>query len=210
MKFRCSSLGRLMTNGRGKDSLGETAKEYIREAWIKEKYGRYPFISTKPMQKGNDCEEDSLTLYTRVSGDLLIKNEDNLTNEWITGTPDALGEDYVLDIKTPYNIFNFMKNDLSSLYEWQLRGYMMLTDKPRAILAYCLVDMPTEMAERELMYLEGRDYETVEKLCFYSDIPEEERVKTFIIERDLEKEEQIVARVKEARIFAESLTLNNK
>jgi hypothetical protein len=209
MKIRCSSLGDLMTNGRGAETLGKTAEKVIRDRWIKETYGRERYFSSKAIQKGLQCEEDSLSLYTRVSGDLLIKNEENLQNDWITGTPDAFGEDYVLDIKTSFDIFTFMEADFKALYEWQLRGYMMLTGKPRAILAYCLVDMPTEMSERELMYIDNEDdYDRVSKLCIYGDIDEASRIKTFEINRDFEIEKKIIERIELARIFAKDLILN--
>ena len=209
LKFRCSSLGKLMTNGRGKDSMGETAKQFIRETWVQEKYGRSPYVQTKPMMKGNKCEEDSLSLYTRVTGDLLIKHVGGMSNDWIKGTPDATNSECVVDIKSPYNIFTFMNAELTSLYEWQLRGYMWLTGKECATLAYCLVDMPEDMLDKELQWVDTEDYEKVKKLCVYSDIPEEERVKLFHIQRDKEKERQIIERVEQARIFAQSLTLNS-
>ena len=209
LKFACSKLGDLMTNGRGKNAgMGETAKNLIFERWVAQKYNRRPFFSSLATDKGEAVEEDSFTLYTKVKDVLLLKNETFYENDIIRGVPDAVESDYVLDIKSPLDIFTFAKAGMTKQYEWQLRGYMMLTDTPRAVLAYCLVDMPEEMLERKLMYIEGeKQYETIKRLYTYGDIPEEDRVKTFEIERDEEKEAALVARVKEARIFAQDFKL---
>jgi len=209
LTFRCSSLGRLMTNGRGKSTMGMTAKDFVRETWIGKNYHRRPFVQTKPMIKGTEVELDSMELYTQVTGELITKYEgDRLKNDWIGGTPDAVLEDSVLDIKSPFDIFTFSKSMLTPLYEWQLRGYMMLLDKSYATLAYCLVNAPADMVEGELRYLDGEDYDTKRKLLVYDDIDPADRIRTFRVDRDMEKEQMIIDRVEEARRYASEFTLS--
>jgi hypothetical protein len=209
-----------MTNGRGKDAgMGETAKSLIKDIWIADKYGRRPQVFSKQMRKGIECEEDSLSLYTTTQCALVTKNEVNYSNDFITGTPDAFNRDLVVDVKTSWDIWTFSKSELTPLYEWQLRGYMMLLNLPEAHLAYCLVDMPNSLLSDELYRLQynftnGEDNpeydnaaEQLKRNSIYSDIPASERIKVFKIVRDIEKEEQIINRVKEGRQLYETLTL---
>lgn len=220
LRIRCSELGIIMTNGRGKNaSMGLTAKSKLREIWVNETFGRHKVVLSREMTKGIEQEETSLSLYTQVKGELLVKNETNLHNEWLTGTPDVIGDDYILDIKTSWDIFTFANVQDVKDYEWQLRGYMMLTGKPQARLVYCLVNNPPqqisdEMYRLQFKFIDGEDnpeYEraanALEKLMVYDDIDPKLRVKEFIIDRDLDIEEQIKARVEEARAYFKTLTL---
>ena len=59
--FRASSLKRLMSNPKSKKEkengdFGLTAKEYLREVWIEENFGRKKDISSISMQKGTEQE----------------------------------------------------------------------------------------------------------------------------------------------------------
>ena len=221
-KFKCraSALGQLMTNSRSKsEPMGETAKSLIREIWIKDNFGREQVINSKYMTKGNECEEDSMSLYTKVTNHLVVKNELHFNNEWLTGTPDIVTADGIIDIKTSWSIWTFANAGMTKDYEYQLRSYMMLCDKPKAELAYCLVDTPPQMVSDELYrmhfnYIGGdanpqydKDAEQVQKNMTFSDIDPKLRVKRFTLERDLQIEEQIKERVKIAREYYNNLTL---
>jgi len=219
LKFRCSSLGQLMTNDRSGKAMGETAKTLVRETWIGYKYGRWPAVRSKYLTKGIMSEEDSLTLYTQHTGQIYVKNETNFKNDWITGTPDIVDGDTVIDIKSPFDIWTFSKSEMTKDYEWQLRGYMMLTGAKNATLAYCLSDMPASMLSHEL-YMAQFDFaggeadeayqrhaDQVSKNYTYADIPVSDRVKVFHLERDLDLEQKLIERVKEAREYAETLSL---
>jgi len=82
-KFRCSSLGKIMTNPRNKkDILSQTAKSYLMEVFIKEVYGREKDIYSEEMEKGNYTEQDSLTLIQHYYNDgLILKNQETIENE---------------------------------------------------------------------------------------------------------------------------------
>ena len=68
MKFRCSSLGKLMTEPRSKSEgpLSVGAKTYIRELAAQEIFGVDFVVSSKAMEKGIEAEGDSIDLLNDV------------------------------------------------------------------------------------------------------------------------------------------------
>lgn len=220
--FRCSSLGKLMVNGRSKsDPLSETTKSYLMEIFIAEVYGRSRDISNKYMEKGILVEEDSLNLITNHYGKLFIKNKENLKNRFICGTPDIIDRK-VIDAKSSWDIWTFAKADGSNTdYYWQLQGYMWLTGKGSADLIYCLNDSPEHLIfdeVRKQMYIRGlvgqegteafeEMEKQVEKNMKFGDIPEKERVKVFKYKRNPEDIKKLKERVKEARSYLNKLSL---
>jgi len=222
LKIRCSALGRVMTNDRIGKAMGDTAKSYLEEMYIQKKFGRYKTIRTDEMTKGLECEEDSIDLLTKHQKTLFIKNEKTLSNDFITGTPDLFLNNEVWDIKTPWDIFTFHKNEPPithtkrlTNYGWQLMGYMWLTGATKAYLAYCLVNTPRHLVESELSRLRYKlntiDDDTneayqiesskIELLHCYDDIAIEDRIRIFPIDRDEEKITAIQHRVEECRDY---------
>ena len=138
-----------MTNPRKKtETLSETAKSYIKQL-AKENYYQYKTtIETKQMRKGIICERDSIELLNTVMLTNLKKHERRETRAHLTGECDILISDAIIDIKTPWSLETFpaFEEDADDKgYEWQLRGYMHLYDKPSAKLMYCMVDTPNEL-----------------------------------------------------------------
>jgi|LDZT01.1.fsa_nt_gi hypothetical protein len=218
-KFRASGLGHLMTNPRSKKAkISKTTEQNLLEIYIGEQFGRYYEIENKYLDKGNYAEEDSLTLVTNQLDRLLVKNKEHLENDWIKGTPDIIEDDNVLDIKTSWNIFTFANADGSNKdYYWQLQGYMWLTGKDKAILAYTLVDTPEHLIYQEVQrkaYKRGiidtdKEYEKLEEeirfQMVYKDIPEELRMKLFYFERNDEDIEKLKERIVDCREYLNSL-----
>jgi len=196
-KIICSAIGKLMTNGRGKDAgMGETAKAYLQE-WVKEQiYGVRNEVTTKPMIKGVACEDEAIGVYA-LYRDLgfVIKNDQHLSDADIMGTPDVVLNDRVVDTKVSWNCFTFPLFDTEpdKGYWWQLQGYMELTGKRKAELVYVLVDTPEELAYTDL------------DRASYADIDLKYRVKVFEIDYDAEAVAQIRARVQEAREYIKTL-----
>lgn len=203
--------------------LSDTAKAYLREEFIRIKYGRKKEVTTKQMEKGTRQEEVSLSIVTEVTRKLLTKNKERLSNEWIEGTPDTILNDMVIDIKTKWNIWNFMeeKGD-NPLYDWQMTAYMWLTQTEKASIYYTLVDTPEELIysewNKELYRLGILDKDSeeaqevlnlVEKNNTYEDIPKEERIKRFDYVLDIRRIEEIKKYVQEARKYLNSLKLNS-
>ncbi len=197
MKFRCSSIGKLMTEPRSKSEgpLSVGAKTYIRELAAQEIFGVDFVVSSKAIEKGIECEDDSILLLNKVRGLSLKKNAERKTNDFITGECDLfnLSEKRGHDIKTSWSIATFpitVSDCKDKLYEWQMRGYMALWDADEWEVNYCIVDTPDHLIGFEPM-----------ELHFVSNIPEWMRVTTWTVKRDKEKEEAIFEKVKHAREY---------
>jgi len=197
MKFRCSSIGKLMTEPRSKSEgpLSVGAKTYIRELAAQEIFGVDFEIYSKSIEKGIEVEDDSIELLNRVRGLSLSKNVERRSNEVITGECDLFDTTNKRghDIKSSWSIATFpitVADCEDKLYEWQMRGYMALWDADEWEVNYCLVDTPDRLISFEPM-----------QLHFVSNIPEHMRVTTWTVKRDLEKEAAIYEKVKHAREY---------
>jgi hypothetical protein len=220
-RFRASQTGALMTDPRSKsETISETTKTYLIEVYINVMYGRKKEIISKAMQKGLMQEEDSLTLLSRVEKTLFLKNEENLKNDWLTGTPDIIhilpdGKKLIRDTKTSWDIFTFFKaktNGIDKGYYWQLQSYMDMAGAENASLDYCLVNTPPALIEsekRKFMWNQGiinpddeisaEAFATIEKNCLFDEIPIEQRVHSIPIERNQEDINRLHARVEQCR-----------
>lgn len=150
MKFRCSSLGDIMTDPKKKtETISETAKKYCIEMYVQNNYGRREEITSKYLDKGNQREEDAITLFSRLTKKFYKKNSERLENEFITGEPDLyLGPSInealeTIDTKCSWSaktFFNAMYGTDNSDYYWQGMGYMALTGAKKHTVAYCLIN----------------------------------------------------------------------
>lgn len=152
-------------------------------------------ISSRAMDKGTVCEDDSITLYNEVYFTNYVKNEESRENEWIRGTCDV--RDFgvkIQDYKTSKDksTFPMLPDEIEiGPYEWQGRGYLMLYDEPLFELVYCLVQTPDELIS------DWDDYE----LHDVEDIEPEFRVTMLQFERDMEQEQLIKHKVTESRKY---------
>lgn len=222
IKFRCSSLGHLMTEPRSKsEAISETTKTHLIDVYVSEVYGRKTEIFNKYISKGNQVEEDSITLFSRVNKEFFTKNEKHLSNDYIKGTPDLFqgasidNADKIIDIKSSWDIFTYFRTrgkDMNKMYYWQLMGYIALTGAQSATLAYCLVDTPDTLLNDEKRKLHWKmgliddnhpDFieacEEIDKLGKYNDIQLKDRVYTINVERNESDINRIYQRVMEAR-----------
>ena len=197
MKFRCSSLGKLMTEPRSKSEgpLSVGAKTYIRELAAQEIFGVEFEISSKQIEKGIEVEGDSIDLLNSVRGLSLVKNVERRSNDSITGECDLFDAEAKRghDIKSSWSIATFpitVADCEDRLYEWQMRGYMALWDADEWEVNYCLVDTPDRLIGFEPM-----------PLHVVSHLPEWMRVTTWTVKRDLEKEAAIYEKVKAANEY---------
>ena len=195
MKIRSSALGKIMTNPRSKkETLSAGCKTYIKELVKEDLFNYRTTIDSKYLTKGIDMEDTSIDLYNEVHGTLYLKNTERLSNEFITGECDINAEDKIIDIKSSWSLETFPASpeDVNNKdYEWQLRAYMWLYDKPKAELAYCMVSTPDYL----LKEWDNWDIHKVDKHDPFL------RVTTISFERDTEKEELIAQRVIECRDF---------
>lgn len=161
IKFRCSSLGYLMTKPRNKsEMISETTKTHLVDVYVSNQYNRFTEISGKQLDKGNEVEEDSITVISRITKTFLKKNEQSLENEFIKGTPDLfIGKsiheaEIIRDAKSSWDIYTFNRakhKELSENYKWQVKGYMALTGAKEAYVDYCLNNTPYHILNGELM-----------------------------------------------------------
>jgi len=195
MKIRSSALGKIMTNPRKKtEVLSATCKTYIKELVKEDLFGYKSTIDSKYLTKGIDLEDTSIDLYNEVHGTLYLKNTERLENEFITGECDINAEDKIIDIKSSWSLETFPASpeDVNNKdYEWQLRGYMMLYNKPKAELAYCMVSTPDYL-------LKEWDNYKIHKVDNHDPFL---RVTTISFERDRDKERDIIDRVIECGKF---------
>jgi len=222
--FRCSQLGNLMTNGRGKSvEMGETAKGYVRDLWRQTEYGYREEVMTDEMLKGHLCEQDSLALVQKVlGGEFRPKNTLRLQNDYITGTPDVIlkREDFVEDVKTSYNLRTFSESAMTPAYFWQAMGYLWLSGKTKYRLIYCLVPTPDELIteQKKRFYFRfncdesNPDYVRISDQIDHnnnliSTISAEKRIRVFEFDFEPEKIEMLKDRVGLARQYYKTLTL---
>ena len=197
VNFRCSSLGRLMTEPKtlkeGPLSVG--ARTYIRELAAQEIFGVEFEVSSKQMEKGIIVEPDSIALLNRVRGLSLVKNTERRTNEYITGECDLFHRQRRRghDIKSSWSVATFPiceADCVDRLYEWQMRGYLALWDAEEWEVDYCLIDTPEDLIGYEPM-----------QMHMVGHIPEHMRLTSWVIKRDADKEAAIYEKVKHARAY---------
>lgn len=203
--------------------LSDTAKSFLIRTYAIEKYNKTSEVTTKQMSKGIICEDDSIDLFCKVEGVLYEKNTKRVSNDFISGIPDLFDGEQVssaktiIDIKSSWDIITYLKNirqPLNSQYFYQLQGYMALSGASKGIVAYCLVNTPESIIEGEKYNLLRRmDVATednprfkkeVEKMyrnMTFNDIPKEERVLRFEVDRDDEVIDKIYKKVVKCRKF---------
>lgn len=223
-KFRCSSLGHLMTEARSKSEvISETTKTHLMDCYVSAVFNRRNDITSKFLEKGIQVEELSIDLLSSVNKEMYFKNEDRFSNDFIQGTPDIFTEDegnkIVIDIKSSWDIYTFARSmeKENKMYYWQLQGYMWLTGATQATLSYCLVDTPEEIIQREIkraLYQSGVSENSESFLEYqkemiayfkYSDIPQNKRVHTKNYTFDKSAIESLKSRILECRDFLNSI-----
>ena len=219
LKIRCSAIGKIMTNARSKSEvLSKTCKTYLQELAIEEMYGIKKEFSSRYTDKGNKVEEQSIELAQEVLDlGFIHKNEEHLSNDYLTGTPDVNTKDILLDVKSSYdgNTFPFFAEEIPTKdYYYQLQGYMALTGKRKGLLVYCLVNTPIEVVEDEVRRQHWKNYlideseelrQEVESKHNFDHIPTEKRIKTFEVNYDEEVIQAIYKRIEECREYYNTL-----
>lgn len=195
--FRCYSLGKIMTDPKTKAEgiLSVGAKTYIRELAQQEILSIEFEVSSKEMQKGLEVEDDGIALLNRVRGLSLAKNTERRSNGLITGECDLY--DAVRrrghDLKCSWSAKTFpgwVVDCEDKLYDWQMRGYMMLWDADEWEVNYALVNTPDRLIGFEPL-----------QMHIVGHIPEHMRLTSWVVKRDPAKEALIRERVPAAREY---------
>lgn len=207
-KIRCSQIGNIM----GKKGLGQTGLSFI-DTWAKEQlYNRKKEFTSKYTIKGNINEDESIDFVSDfLNLGFIVKNEKHFENDYLTGTPDIILPDLLIDVKNSWDCFTFpfFTNKIpNDDYYYQAQGYMELTGINKFKLVYTLTDTPFYLIEHEFKrycYTNGYELEDtdllekfVEKMT-YKDIPIEKKIKIFDIEKDANCINLIKSRVEECQ-----------
>lgn len=198
-------VGKLMTEPRSKSEgpLSQGARSAIRDIAAQHILAIDFEISGKELEKGIECEGESIALLNRVRGLALAKNTDKRVRGLLSGECDLYDasrrDGY--DLKTAWSAASFpiLPEDIGgsqrALYEWQARAYMALWDADRWHIAYALVNTPEHLIRHEPVTMH-----------FFDHIPEHLRLTVWTIERDAAKEAALFAKLDDAgRYYKEVL-----
>lgn len=192
--FHASSLADIMTDPKAKgETLSVGAKTAITKLAKEAVYGYDERISSKPMQKGIQVEDQSIELLNSVLFTSYAKNTERKTNEWITGECDIFTGSKIIDIKSSWSLATFpalAEDGENKTYTWQLAAYMWLWNVDSAAIAYCLVSTPEELIGYEDRQLHVIDHITPEL-----------RVTLLHQERDKSMEAKIIEKVEAGREY---------
>lgn len=161
-KKELQNLENIINRIEPEDVLPPGAITHLKKVFNKEFWGRHRKLKNKFLTKGTICETDALDLVSQRDDEFYVKNEEHIENDFIQGTPDNI-QVKTKDTKANWDLESFQEAELSSLYEWQLIGYMWilhsyetpdLQTKTEAELDYCLVNAPEELILDELKKLQ--------------------------------------------------------
>lgn len=188
-KIRASQIGKIMGESKPKGQLSSTCITYLKEWYSEQMYGERADIRSKYLDKGNMCENEAIDVISeRLNLGIAFKNVNFYENDYLTGTPDILTETMAIDAKCSWDGKTFLDSvtsDINKDYEWQLIGYMALTKRVEAKLCYVLLDTPEEA---------NYGIEVI-----YSNIPIDNRFKTFTIDYSEDKIKAIEDKVIQCR-----------
>lgn len=211
-------------------SLSKGAKTYIKDVWLWYEKGFKEEISSKQTRKGISAENDSINLISFVDNIPYMKNEERITKEHLTGECDVntyfkeIDKRIIEDLKTSWNPKTFMSQSISTVEEWQGRAYLYLYDADIFRLRRCLVDCPPDVYTDELKRfcwtnnIIDPSAEVYEPLIAQFDAnylyensgkyTQEERIKTFAIERDEDLEAILLKSIELGIEYYQTITLN--
>lgn len=217
-KFHCSGLKNLMTKSRTKsEPLSETTKSYLREIWIEEVFGRRKVISSGPMEKGTAVESDSMELVKEVLGKTYFKNNKQISNEYVIGTPDIIDakDKMIHDIKSSWDLWTYSAvtgEQARKDYYYQLLGYMWIQEFSESTLLYGLVNTPEHLMYKEWSKLawnmDEQEAERITRLNHtFDDIPATKRLKVYHFQYLQEEVDELVNKIELSRAYLQGLSL---
>ena len=208
--FRCSSLHKLIGDGRSKAAvISDTAKAAIRDIVKEDLYGFRSFTGNQYTQKGNLLEDLAIEMSGKMRFRNYQKHVGRVENELITGECDVLDLDRKLIIDTkvtwdigthPFFTDEAMEKVKKAGYDVQMQAYMWLYDCEVANIDFWLFPCPPELL---------KDWDDIDQLVHLVEaIDIRERKTTVVIERD----EAVIQKIKDkiphcqeyyAKLFAE-------
>lgn len=220
-----NELKELIAKRDAPEELGRGAKSYVEELWLETVYGYKEPVVTDVLLKGNMCEQDGIRLVSEVwpCDEFRVKCKQPFKDDFFTGNPDILLKQVVEDIKSAWSIKTFFNVEAPDpIYYAQGQVYMHLTGRTKFRVHHCLLNTPVELVHNEqkrFFWKYGGDEnnryfqaaaEQIERNHNYWHIPANERVKTFEFDYDPAFITELQGKVKLARVYFDSLKLNNK
>lgn len=139
-----------------------TRKKRLRMMYIEYQENRFKSIKNKYIRKGHKCENDAITLYSLIKGEFYRKNEERLSDQWITGETDFFKgksvreAEITIDTKACWDRYTYYAamdaDDINHDYFCQGQGYMKLTGAQQHTIAYCCVNTPLNLVEKEIYF----------------------------------------------------------
>lgn len=195
--------------------LSETAKSYCKEWVISEITGKKKDIKSKYLSRGKAMEVSAISRISKHYGCELVKNENQLENEFFTGEYDTNTPEIVIDAKVPFDCFTFpyFETEIDKDYYGQLQVYQNLTGLRKGSLFYCLENGSHEQIDKlswEIAKELGKDepdiddWDMAESELSYDHLPEGLRKKVFEFEYNGEYIDKAERYVLAARKYIET------
>jgi len=193
--FRCSSLHKLIGDGRSKAAvISDTAKSAIRDIVKEDLYGFRSFTGNRYTHKGNLLEDLAIEMSGKMRYRNYQKHVGRVENELITGECDVLDLErkLIIDTKVTWDIGTHpffqdeaMEKVKKAGYDVQMQAYMWLYDCEVAHVDFWLFPCPPELL---------KDWDDIDQLVHLVEaIDIRERKTTVIIERD----ESVIQKIKD-------------
>ena len=193
--FRCSSLHKLIGDGRSKAAvISDTAKSAIRDIVKEDLYGFRSFTGNQYTQKGNLLEDLAIEMSGKMRFRNYQKHVGRVENELITGECDVLDLErkLIIDTKVTWDIGTHpffqdeaMEKAKKAGYDVQMQAYMWLYDCDVANIDFWLFPCPPELL---------KDWDDIDQLIHLVEkIDIRERKTTVVIERD----EAVIQKIKD-------------
>ena len=193
--FRCSSLHKLIGDGRSKAAvISDTAKSAIRDIVKEDLYGFRSFTGNQYTAKGNLLEDLAIEMSGKMRFRNYQKHVGRVENELITGECDVLDLErkLIIDTKVTWDIGTHpffqdeaMEKVKKAGYDVQMQAYMWLYDCEVANIDFWLFPCPPELL---------KDWDDIDQLVHLVEkIDIRERKTTVIIERD----EAVIQKIKD-------------
>lgn len=204
-------------------NLSDGCKSYLLDLYCrlykgKRKPNYIGAVST--VLKGTRNEAEALRAVAYMTGEDYCVDKRRVSNEYLAGKLDGfLGESLenalkVIDTKCSWDMPTFyasVRDGLDSAYEYQMQGYMAITGAQVADVAIVLLNTPEILLEEEYKKARRRlnlayddpefiiERERIRAYHTYDEIPINERICIFTVERDDERIENIYKKVVECR-----------
>jgi len=141
-----------------------TRLKKLREMYTEARHHRRRSINNKFVRKGQLGEPEGIKTYSIVSGELFNKNDERLSNDFVTGEvdiytgPKLIGTPRTTDIKCLWDSVTFGAaqdaTEVDKTYWWQGQVYMALTGADEHTIAYCLINTPLKLIRNEIYHLD--------------------------------------------------------